>query len=485
MRGFVRAAAVCAAVALPFACSSYAGAPSDTSDESNDVASDVSSTYQPGCKPLTGPAYALHGMTLLPTGPADAWVLVSGEKITQIASSASQLPNGTKVIETHGVIAPGLIDLHNHVAYNFLPFWNSGKRWQDRYQWARASAYATEVKTPYNAVKNGNHLCEAVKYGEFRALVGGTTTIQGSVDLSCTRSWVRNVEFTNFCQDEVRQDVLPITALTQGDADQLNAQFASGKTKAFFVHLAEGIDDSSRAEFDYLEKLGLLKPQVVGIHSTALDAPRLAKMGQAGMKIVWSPLSNLALYGQTTDIPTALADGITVSIAPDWTPSGSANVLGELKVADRVNKERFGGIISDKQLVDMVTTNPAKIVAMDDKIGSIAVGHFADLVVVRGAITAPYRALIDAKPADVMLTTISGQAFYGSSDIVTAIGDSRTYVTVDACGEPRSLAASETTLPIPGGTETLADVQQTFTSAGVSNTIPLFTCDAAPEWAFH
>ena len=51
-----------------------------------------------------------------------------------------------------GIISPGMIDLHNHVAYNFLPLWNSGKRFQNRYQWARIDEYDTAVKNPYNAV---------------------------------------------------------------------------------------------------------------------------------------------------------------------------------------------------------------------------------------------------------------------------------------------------------------------------------------------
>jgi len=444
-----------------------------------------SSAYKPGCKPLAGPSYALHGMALLPTGPADSYVVVEGEKIVAVTPSASLVPSGTPIIETHGVIAPGLVDLHNHVAYDFVPFWNAGKRFQNRYQWARTSAYETAVKTPYNAVKNAGHMCEAIKYGELRALVGGTTSIQGSEDLICTRSWTRNVEYSNFCNDYVRENVLPVTAITQTQADTLNAQFSTGATKAYLVHLAEGIDDASRAEFDYLNQIGLVKPQLVAIHGTALTETQLQKLGQAGAKLVWSPLSNLALYGQTTNIPAAKAAGITISIAPDWSPSGSANVLGELKVADRFNRERYAGLLSDKDLVDMVTINPARTIAWEDKVGSIAVGRYADLMVLRGAATTPYRALIDAKPADVLLTTVGGQAFYGASEIVSAIGDNRTYETVDACGEARSLAVQETTLPISSGSETFADITGAFTSSGVASTIPLFQCDAAPEFAFH
>jgi hypothetical protein len=271
----------------------------------------------------------------------------------------------------------------------------------------------------------------------------------------------------------------------QSQADTLNAQFSSGTTKAYIVHLAEGIDDPSRAEFDYMAKIGLVKSQLVAIHGTALTQAQLAQMGQVGAKLVWSPLSNLALYGQTTNIPAAIASGVMVSIAPDWSPSGSSNVLGELKVADRVNKERFNALLSDKNLVDMVTTNPAKTIAWNDKVGSIAVGLYADLMVLRGDGATPYRALIDAKPADVLLTTVGGQAFYGASTLVNAIGDGRTYETVDACGETRSLAVQETTLPISNGQETLSDITSTFTSSGVTSTIPLFQCDAAPEFAFH
>ncbi|HEY1955852.1 MAG TPA: amidohydrolase family protein [Polyangiaceae bacterium] len=473
---FRRTRVLFAFLAAPLACSAV-----DTQTSSDDV----SATYKPGCKPLAGPSYALHGTVILPAGPEDAYVVVSGEKIIAVATDPASVPSGAKIIETGGVIAPGFVDLHNHVAYDFIPFWNSGKRWQNRYQWARAAAYSTAVKVPYNDVKNAKHECEAVKYGEFRALVGGTTSIEGSEDLTCTRSWARNIEFENFCSDHVREYVLPVTALKQTDADTLNAQFASGQTTAYIVHLAEGIDDSSRAEFDYMDQIGLIKPQLVAIHGTALTVDQLNRMGQVGAKLVWSPLSNLALYGQTTNIPAAVAAGITISIAPDWSPSGSANVLGELKVADRVNRERYGSLLSDAELVQMVTSNPAKSIGMQDKIGTIAEGLYADLVVVRGDVSNPYRAIIDAQPADVLLTTVSGQAFYGSSDIVGAIGDGRTYETVDACGEPRSLAVQETAIPLAGGSETLADVTGAFTSSGVTSTIGLFQCDAAPEFAFH
>jgi 5-methylthioadenosine/S-adenosylhomocysteine deaminase len=427
--------------------------------------------------------YALGGTIITPKGPQKGYVVVTDEKITAIVSTKAQVPAGTRIVDTGGVISPGFMDLHNHVAYNFLPLWNSGQRFKNRYQWSGISGYDT-VKKPYNAVKAAGDACAGLKYGEFRSIVGGTTTIQGSVDLACARSWTRNVEFVNFCEDHIRQDVLPINGISPADAATLNAQFTSGQTKAFFVHLAEGTDDKSRTEFEQLRGLGLLKPQVVGIHSTALNEAQLQEMGHIGMKIIWSPLSNMILYGKTTNIPVAMKAGVKVAIAPDWSPSGSANVLGELKVADRVNREQFGNFLTDQQLVEMVTSIPSQIAGMDDKLGAIEVGKFADLVVLRGNVDKPYRAVIDAKPADVLLTTVSGEAFYGKQDILTGIGSTRTFSTVDACGEPRQLSVVETNPKVTNGTESLEAINAKFTKDGVTDVIPLFQCGAAPEFAF-
>jgi cytosine/adenosine deaminase-related metal-dependent hydrolase len=464
------------------------GNPFDEEDSDESIAADkadsASGTFYPGCDKPMSPAIALGGTLLLPTGPSPGYVLVQDEKIVKITQSRAELPAGTAIVDTAAVISPGLIDLHNHVAYNFIPLWNAGRRYQNRYQWAKASGYSTAVKTPYNAVKNASHSCEAVKYGEFRAMAGGTTTIQGSVDLACTRSWVRNVEYVNFCKDHIRQNVLAIGDIKESEAQSLNTQFNSGATKAYLVHLAEGIDDKSRLEFEQLRQKGLLKPQVVGIHSTALTEAQIKEMGQIGMKIVWSPLSNLILYGKTTNIPAALAAGVKVALAPDWSPSGSANVLGELKVAARVNETLFQKKITDEQLFQMVTQNPADIVGMGDKLGRIAPGYYADLVVVRGDVAQPYRALINAQPADVLLTMISGKAYYGDIGVLEQLGLKGQYGLVDACGSQRGILTAESNPRIPNGKQSVEDLRATFTKDGVKDIIPLFQCGPAPEWSF-
>ena len=46
----------------------------------------------------------------------------------------------------------------------------------------------------------------------------------------------------------------------------------------------------------------LLVGELVVIHGTALGPAEFQQMGQAGTDLAWSPLSNLLLYGDTTDV---------------------------------------------------------------------------------------------------------------------------------------------------------------------------------------
>ena len=127
-------------------------------------------------------------------------------------------------------------------------------------------------------------------------------------------------------------------------------------------------------------------------------------MGTTGAGLVWSPFSNLVLYGDTTDVVAADNAGITISIAPDWGPSGTKNNLHELKVADMWNREILDGHFSDYELVQMVTSNAAEISNWDGFVGQLEAGMYADIVVLDTFHENPYRNMIEAIDPEVRLT---------------------------------------------------------------------------------
>ena len=69
------------------------------------------------------------------------------------------------------------------------------------------------------------------------------------------------------------------------------------------------------------------------------DAASIERLGNLDVTLVWSPRSNLALYGATVDVPTALRAGARVAISTDWSYSGSYNLFEEFRCAEGVDRE--------------------------------------------------------------------------------------------------------------------------------------------------
>jgi hypothetical protein len=128
-------------------------------------------------------------------------------------------------------------------------------------------------------------------------------------------------------------------------------------------------------------------------------------------------LSNLLLYGRTADVQAAQTRGLRIGIGPDWSPSGSKNMLGELKVA-RVYSQLNGNLFTDEEIVSMATRNAASILRWDSLIGTLEPGKLADLLIVRGSKTKPYAALIEAAESDIQLVVIGGVRRYGTSALM-------------------------------------------------------------------
>ena len=350
------------------------------------------------------------------------------------------------VYDTGATIYPGLIDLHNHMHYNHIPVWDFEVHLSDsqkseeggytnRYQWGNNWDYGPSITWMKNNVQDRDRWdmsSEQMKYAEVQAVAGGVTAVQGSPS-SNTVAWdsmlSRNVEMYNFGQDGM------YTCAVCGPTDEdYNAQYiidknVSGSLNAWFVHLSEGVDSSSKAEFDILWEKGLIMDETVVIHGTGMDQSQFNKMGTTGAGLVWSPFSNLVLYGDTTDVVAADNAGITISIAPDWGPSGTKNNLHELKIADMWNSEILDNHFSDYELVEMVTCNAAEISNWGSFVGQIKTGMYADLVVIDTFHEDPYRNMIEAIDPDVRLTVVQGKPVFGDIDLMTDMkGDDWEYI---------------------------------------------------------
>jgi cytosine/adenosine deaminase-related metal-dependent hydrolase len=229
---------------------------------------------------------------------------------------------------------------------------------------------------------------------------------------------VRNVDKWIFGGQVGRSMIdLPSGDFGKPQLDSILKGIEAKEVKAFYIHLAEGRSDNKRSqeEFGKLAKLKAVTDKTVVIHGTALTKAQLSNLKDAGAKLVWSPQSNLRLYGETTRASDALELGLLVGLGADWLPSGSTSLLAELKVARR---ELFnqGAAPKARKLVDMVTRDAAKIAGLEDKLGELKEGRPADLVVLERREQDPWENVVEADPGWVELVMIDGDLAYGRED---------------------------------------------------------------------
>jgi hypothetical protein len=381
-----------------------------------------------------GPLLVLRGTVLAPSGVIEhGYVGISGGRIVSVTD---KLPDGAEAatVNTQGIILPGFVDLHNHVPWNVLPRWSPGRQFTNRDQWAVDPEYRLTVAAPFNRLVS-SHFCDMNAWGELRALVGGTTSILATRQVPCIHGLLRNLDYNSGFYGTTELDREHIFNVLQVPpaSDTAARAFLVGAARSFIanplyealvMHVAEGTDAAAEEEFSFLESQSLLNPKGVLIHGVSLGASDFQRMAASGTALVWSPRSNLELYDTTADIGAALDAGVEIALAPDWAITGSGTMLEELRTAAAWNRTRLGRRLSDRRLVDMATAVPARMAGVEDEVGAVVPGLRADLLVIRGNHSDPWRAVIEATPADVDLVLIDGAPVYGSRQLMERFWES-------------------------------------------------------------
>lgn len=378
------------------------------------------------------------------------WIVIRKGRIESITEKPPLVAK-PPIIETGGIIFPGFIDLHNHPMYNAFPRWHPTTKFKNRYEWRDLQQYKDVVGTPGSELqrKNDQTFCDLDEYSEVRALIGGTTSITGISPRhgtplpvpKCVAGLVRNLDWasgfygTTVGHERVK-NALGVTPhdMSESDAAKLREELRTKDVDLLLIHVAEGSpqDLESSVEFLALKGRGLLSSHTAIIHGTALVADDFHQMHSAGAALVWSPRSNMELYGITTNIPAALQEKVAVALAPDWSPTGSTNMLSELGYASRYNREQLSSQLTERELFQMSTVIPARIARIDDKVGTIQIGRYADLFVLRGDGSQPFATLANAQPQDVQLVLIGGVPLFGSEKLMS--GFNVKSEAVDVCG---------------------------------------------------
>ncbi|HEX4409064.1 MAG TPA: amidohydrolase family protein [Xanthobacteraceae bacterium] len=459
--------------------------------------------------------WTVTGTVLTPTGIVrDGAITISDQKITAVGP-ATAVSGSAGRIGVSGIILPGFIDLHDHLTWNVLPRWIPGRKFANRYEWQDTAEYDRALVAPHGVVL-ADAACETEIYAELKALAGGATSVIGGLlkdpqhpdNAKCVAGLARNLDTdsgfltsqpnASECPtpptvdrtllDVVQNEVFPLE-LMQGRMEFLLCELSVGTLRGMVVHLSEGAatDSAAHREYNMLSKEILLQKDgksavprdgFILIHGTALRDSDFTGMKASKVGLVWSPRSNDELYGSTLNIAAAQRAGIDLAIAPDWSPSGSAGMLQEMGYVAR----RYPSITSG-DLIAMATSTPARMARISSQIGSLAVGNFADFIVVSTEIdpakTNPLDPVVKGtSPANISLVVVGGQPLYGDAQLLERFLPPGTKADkLMVCGAEKAVYLGQTEAGNRGWT--LADITKKINAAlsKASSALPEIECD--------
>lgn len=343
-------------------------------------------------------------------------LLIKDDSIAEIADEIDESGVG-KVIDAEGkILLPGLINTHTHLSmtlFRGLADDLSLDTWLNDHIW------------PMEANLNGEYCYIGALLGAVELIKSGTTTFSDM--------YFYMEDVARAVEDAGIRAVLSYGMIDFGDAErrenELNQNLtlfkncngmADGRIKVFLgphspytaseellvrtreladeygmgihIHVSETqkeIDDVSAEKglrpFEYLEKIGLLGPDVVAAHSVWLSDEEIDIIKKHDVKVSHNPCSNMKLASGVAPVSKLIEKGVCVSIGTDGASSNNnLDLIEELKTASLLQKVTTldPKVLSSDEAIEMATIKGAEALGLDSEIGSIEVGKKADIILI-------------------------------------------------------------------------------------------------------
>src|SRR6185312_618680 len=329
-------------------------------------------------------------------------ILIEGGKIRSIVKSGdhtSDIP-GEPVIEFYNsIVFPGLINSHDHLDFNLFPqlgnrIYNNYIEWGEDIHLHNKDIINSILKIP-QALR--------IQWGIYKNLLNGITTV-----VNHGQKLDVNDELITIWQ---KTDSLHSVQLERRWKYKLNNPFIN-KDWPISIHIGEGTDQSSNQEITQLIKWNLFKRKLIGIHAVVMSEEQAEHFNA----IVWCPDSNYFLLGQTAEI-ARLKSKTQILFGTDSTVSASWSIWEHLRLA------RKTGMVSDTELLDMLTGSSANIMGIPDS-GMVEPGYAADIVIAKRK---PRSKSMDAffalNPEDILMVIYNGNIRLFDEELFAQIRD--------------------------------------------------------------
>ncbi len=379
--------------------------------------------------PLLGAPAAAAGKTLISNAtlltlspeqpePFTGYVLFDDTGILDLGAGpfAGDLAEVTVIQGAGRVIMPGFVSGHNHLWQSafrgvapegeLFP-WLQALHWTYGGDFVDGDFYAFTLQGALDQLQHGI----TTTYSHSQRL-GGTESqylesLQASLDAGQHFVFAYNPNLEQN-EDAIRQDVSALVQRAAALPEQtpllglsLNSVGAYNSEDKFALEiaLAEQYDmtlqihyleqyqrrQKEQAEWPKFKRLGAVASNVSYAHFIHTTDEILRDTAAAGAAMIWNPLSNGRLASGLADIPRYLEMGVGVGMGVDGAASAD--------IADPFENMRMGlyalrmrdhdaSVMSPLQVLSLHTLATARVLGIDDQVGSLEVGKRADLLII-------------------------------------------------------------------------------------------------------
>jgi 5-methylthioadenosine/S-adenosylhomocysteine deaminase len=191
------------------------------------------------------------------------------------------------------------------------------------------------------------------------------------------------------------------------------------------IHLAETRNEAEaiqkqyhRSPVEHLGHLGLLSERMIAVHCVVLSPADLNLLKGADVKVAHCPESNMKLASGVAPVVEMLKRGLTVGLGTDGCASNNnLDLFQEMDTAAKLHKVHHldPTVLDARTVLDMATLSGARVLGLENRIGSLEPGKKADLIVIdlhQPHLTPMYQVhshlVYAARGADVVHSLING-----------------------------------------------------------------------------
>lgn len=331
----------------------------------------------------------------------NADILFEGDKIKKVGQDLNRV--GAQVVDATGkIVLPGFVDTHNHLWQSLIRGCATDKDlngWLaacvfplSGFNFSAADAYAGVRLSTLDLISTGVTTTVDWSHAFTRAFVRGNLQALSDSGLRFVFAYLGSAD------PAVIADMRLVKRTLIDPNPRATFQVASHPGTAPFilpnliamsnlakelsvklhVHLLENVSQTADQAFEALKQARALGPDLLGAHGIHLTDAEINILATHDVRILHNPLSNMRLASGVIRLPELKQAGVQVGLGIDGGTNDTSDMFNDMRAALGLQRAKLltaNTVPTVTGVLRMATIDGAKLLAMDEQIGSLTPGR--------------------------------------------------------------------------------------------------------------